>query len=275
LRIVSCLALCSLFALAARLVAADNTLTPAEKHAGWILLFDGKSMNGWRDVTKLHAPGDAWYIEEDALRTRLKPRIEEDLVSEQVFGDFELMFDWKLAPGGNTGLKYRIQDLLFVDSSRLQIGPHGFEGLLGREMANPISVRSQLGPAGKGFQYTIGYEFQLLDDERHRDAKNGPDRRTGALYAMLPPTANASKPAGEWNTSRLVVKGTHVEHWVNGVKVLDGRFDDPTVIAGVEKRWKPAPKILEMLSKPKLEGPISLQHHGDAAWFKNLKIRRL
>ena len=124
-----------LLAAASLGMAADNTLTPAEKKAGWRLLFDGKTMQGWLDPAKKNQPGDAWAVENGCLKTRLKPRISEDLISEDSFGDFELTFDWRISLGGNTGVKYRIQDTVFVDNTKIQAGPGAFEGMLGREIA--------------------------------------------------------------------------------------------------------------------------------------------
>jgi hypothetical protein len=254
--------------------AADNAITPAEQREGWKLLFDGKTMNGWRDPAKETPPGDSWAIEDGCLKTRLKPRIEEDLVSAETYRDFEFKFDWRISKGGNTGVKYRIQRLLFVDSTKTQTGPGGFEGMLGREIANPKADRAKLAPTAKAFEYVIGFEFQLLDDERHPDAKKDESHKTGALYSMIPPSAHPARPAGDWNQSRLVVKGDHVEHWINGVKAMDGSLNSEAVRAGAATRWSEVPAILDALTKPKSEGPISLQHHGDEVWFRNLKIRR-
>lgn len=254
---------------------ADNVLTSEEKAAGFRLLFDGRTMNGWRDPARQNVPGDAWMVEDGTLRTVLKPRITEDLLTEEEFGDFELLFDWRLSERGNTGLKYRIQRTVFVDHTRRQPGPNGFEGMLGREMAGRYSDRAKLPAGATGEVYSVGFEFQLLDDDRHPDARRGPDRQTGALYSMIPASAKASLPVGEWNHSRLVVRGTHVEHWVNGVKVLAGSLDDERIREGVSRRWGPAPEIREALLKPRPKGLIALQHHGDLVWFKNLKIREL
>lgn len=255
--------------------AADNVLTPGEKAAGFRLLFDGRTMNGWRDPARQNAPGDAWMVEDGALRTVLKPRISEDLLTGEEFGDFELLFDWRLSERGNTGLKYRIQRTVFVDHTRRQPGPNGFEGMLGREMAGRHSDRAKLPAGATGEVYSVGFEFQLLDDDRHPDARRGLDRQTGALYSMIPPSAKASRPVGEWNHSRLVVRGTRVEHWVNGVKVLEGSLDDERIREGVSRRWGPAPEIRDALLRPRPKGLIALQHHGDLVWFKNLKIREL
>lgn len=265
----------ALFLLAALLLpAAENTLSPAEKKAGWKLLFDGKTMKNWRDPARKNQPGDAWLVEDGCLRTRVKPRISEDLITEESFGDFELQFDWKVSPRGNTGVKYRIQKEVFIDDAKQQTGPGGFEGLVGRELAHPLSDRAALAPGATGQVYTVSFEFQLLDDQRHPDAKRDNSHKTGALYSMIAPSSYPARPAGEWNHGLLVLRGNHVEHWINGAKVLDGSLDSDMVRAAVAKRWAPAPPVREMLTHPKQEGPLCLQHHGDLVWFRNLKIRR-
>lgn len=256
--------------------AADNTLSSDEKRDGWKLLFDGRTMHGWQDPARKNQPGDAWEIQNGCLKTRVKPRIAEDLETDRNYGDFELKFDWRLSERGNTGLKYRLQRDIFVDESKVQPGPGGFEGLLGRELSNPRSDRTKLAPEAKGYIYTVGFEMQLLDDERHPDAKKDASHKTGALYAAIPAEKSAAKPAGEWNTGMLVVKGDHFEHWINGVKVLEGSLSDERVRAGAEKRWaKWAPPIFQALTKPKPRGPFALQHHGDEVWFKNIKVREI
>jgi Domain of Unknown Function (DUF1080) len=267
----------AVFALGAlALTAADNKLTPEEKQAGYKLLFDGKTMKNWQDPALKKQPGDCWVVENGCLKTKLKPRIGEDLITQESFRDFDLLFDWRISQRGNTGLKYRLQREVFVDESKVQKGPGAFEGEIGREIANPKSDRATMAPGSKGYVYTVSFEFQLLDDERHPDAKKDASHVTGALYSMIPPSARAAKPAGEWNSARLVVKGSHFEHWINGVKVLDGSLDDPRIEAGAAKRWKQyAPQVYEALAHPKPEGRLMLQHHGDEVWFKNIKVKRL
>jgi hypothetical protein len=266
----------ALLMLPALLFAAENQLTPAEKKEGWTLLFDGKTMNGWRDPAKKVVPGNGWKIEDASLATVKGPNIEEDLITEKSYGDFELKFDWKVSPGGNTGLKYRIQKEVFYDTSKKTDGPGGFEGMLGREIAHRKADRKTLAPGTKGFDYTVAFEFQLIDDARHPDAKKDAAHQTGALYSMIPATAKAAKPAGEWNSSMLKLQGQHFEHWINGTKVLEGSLKDPAIAAGAEKRWgKYAPEVRDLLSNPKPSGPLSLQHHGDPVWFRNIKMRTL
>ncbi len=255
--------------------AADNTLTPEEKKAGWTLLFDGTTMKGWRDPAKQNTAGDAWVVDNGALKTRAKPRLAEDLLSAESYGDFELVFDWRVSPGGNTGLKYRLQKMIFVDDTKKQEGPGGFEGMLGREIANPKSDRAKMAPGATGSEYTVGFEFQLIDDQKHADARKDLRHTTGALYSMIAPSTQSAHPAGEWNHARLVVEGNHVEHWLNGTKVMNASLDSEPVRAGVKKRWSQVPAIFDALTNPKPAGPIALQHHGDEVWFRNLKIRRL
>ena len=251
----------------------DNTLTPAERRAGFRLLFDGQSMRGWRDPATEKPPGDSWVISDGCLQTRPKPRISEDLITKESFSDFELKFDWRVSPGGNTGVKYRIQRAVFIDDTKIRRGAGGFEAMLARELAEPRCDRASLAPGATGQEYTIAFEFQLLGDEGAPATKDGLLHATGALYSMLPPTAFAAHPAGQWNQSRMVLKGSHVEHWINGVKVLDGSLSSEEARAGIAKRWAAAPAIRDMLLHPQPSGPISLQHHGAAVWFKNLKIR--
>jgi len=254
--------------------AADNQLTPEEKKAGWHLLFDGASLKGWIDPAKQIIPGNAWAIDHGSLKTVPKPTVREDLLTAETYADFELTFDWKVAPGGNTGVKYRIQDTIFIDETRHS--NKKFEEMVGREYSSHPSDRKTLKPGSPNQVYVVGYEMQLIDNERHPDAKRDQRHTTGALYSMIAPQrTDAAKPAGEWNTGRIVAKGQHFEHWINGIKVLEGNLDDPAVAAGAAKRWGPAPKVQELLSHPKPVGRLSLQHHEDEAWFKNIKVRKL
>ncbi|HOL70654.1 MAG TPA: DUF1080 domain-containing protein [Bryobacteraceae bacterium] len=259
-----------LLAAAISACGAENVLTPSEQAESWRLLFDGRTMNNWRDPAKFSPPGDSWVIEDGCLKTRLKPRIAEDLVTTESFGDFELKFDWRISPRGNTGVKYRIQKTVFLDSRMPREG--GFEGMVARALAGPAVDRAKLDPDARGDVYVIGFECQLIDDSGHRDART-PSHTTGALYSMIAPTLHTAHPAGEWNQGRIVVRGDHFEHWINGVKVAEGSLLSEAVRAGAAKRWGRYPQVMELFTKPKPRGPISLQHHGDEVWFRNIKIR--
>src|SRR5438270_11261548 len=114
LRNLFAISICLSIRAAAQTEPAPNSLTSEEARAGWILLFDGKTMEHWVDPGKNTPPGDAWTIEDGCLKAQRRPRITEDRFSRQTFRDFELEFEWRISPGGNSGVKYRIQDHLFV-----------------------------------------------------------------------------------------------------------------------------------------------------------------
>jgi hypothetical protein len=123
----------------------------------------------------------------------------------------------------------------------------------------------------------IGFEYQITDDATNPDAlSNGPLHATAALYDMFAASKLVAKPVGEFNLGRIVAKGDHVEHWLNGVKVVDASLKSPEVAAGVEKRWgKTSPIYHLLVDQPKKSCQISLQNHGDQAWFRNIRIKRL
>lgn len=235
--------------------------------ADWKLLFDGKTYAGWEDPTKKSPPGDWFTIEDGCLKAMPHPRIEEDLFTKDTYGDFEMEFDWKIAPGGNSGVKYRIQKrVLLLDPSGTK-----FEDLVNLSLKNPRTDRPQ-----RGQEYVIGFEYQLLDNARNPDARNGTTHQAGALYDMFPPSKDTTRPVGEFNHSRLLVKGDHVEHWLNGVKVMDASLGAPEVARGTGARWGTTSPVYDLLVKhPRQNCQISLQNHSSEAWFRNLKIRRL
>jgi hypothetical protein len=263
-----------LLGFATCLAAQHNTLTPAEKAAGWKLLFDGRSFNGWIDPSKKTPPGDSWTIDGDAIKAKPDPRITEDLFTTESFGDFELQFDWKIAPGANAGIKYLIQDTVWLEEKTKSAAPK-FEVAMGQVVAKR-QYRKDLKPGEKAQDYVVGFEYQMIDDSAHKDAQRGGKYQAGAVYDMLPASKAAAKKPGEWNHGRILLRGDHVEHWLNGVKVIDGSLNDPRIRESAEKRWEPAPRLTDLLvNRPKKQCPISLQNHGDDAWFRNIKIRKL
>jgi hypothetical protein len=245
--------------------AADNQLTAGEIAGGWKLLFDGRSFAGWEDPTRKSPPGDSFVIENGCLKAVAKPRFTEDLFTTAAYRDFDLEFDWKIAPAGNSGIKYRIEDRVFVSETQLP----KFE-----DQVN-ASVKKRSGRIA-GQEYVVGFEYQLLDNALNPDARNGATHQAGALYDVLPPVRDATKPVGQWNHSRLTLKGDHVEHWLNGVKVVDGSLAAPEVERAAAKRWGAGSPVYDLLVKqPRKECPISLQNHDSEAWFRNIKIRPL
>lgn len=211
-------------------VAAANTLTDTEKAAGWKLLFDGQSLAGWRVYGSQAKPGDGWKAEEGVLK-KLKGVRGGDIITEQKFGDFELSWEWRIDVGGNNGVKYLVTE---------------------ERKSAP------------------GHEYQMIDDDGHPDGKLGPNRQTASFYEVLPPAADKPmKKPGEWNQSRIVIKGQLVEHWLNGVKVLEYTLGSPEVKAGIAaSKFKNAVGFGE-----KIDGHLMLTDHQDECWFRNLKIR--
>ena len=147
-----------------------------------------------------------------------------------------------------------------------------FEDTVNRALANRPASRPS-----RGLEYVVGFEYQMTDDLRNSDAVHaGPRHQTAALYDIFPPLENRSRPVGEFNHSRLVVRGKHIEHWLNGAKVVDGALDAPEVASSMTKRWGEGSRAWELLVKQqRARCPISLQNHGDEAWFKNIKIHPL
>jgi len=228
-----------------------NVLTDAERAAGWRLLFDGATSAGWRSAKGDAFPAQGWTIADGVLAVVPSNGGEStgggDLISVERFSDFELSVDFRLTQGANSGLKYFVQP---------DLRPIGSDG-------KPAAIGS-----------AIGCEFQLLDDARHPDAKLGRDgnRTLASLYDLI--AAPADKPAraiGEWNTARIVARGSHVEHWLNGAKVLDYERGTPAFRELVAaSKYKNLPDFGEWR-----DGHVLLQDHGDAVAFRNVKLREL
>lgn len=273
----SLIALAAASPLLAQAESTTNALTPAEKKAGWKLLFDGHSYTNWRDPSKNQPPSDGWTIEDGCLKALAHPRITEDLVSTDTYRNFELAWDWRLSQGGNSGVKFRIQDFVVLTKANRNPQTRKFEDMVDYVMEQHLSDRAKIGPEDRAQVYVIGFEYQMIDDERHPDAKRGDNHCTGALYDIQAPSSHPTRPAGEWNSSRLIVNGDHVEEWLNGVKTIDTSLKSPAVEEHSAARWgKDSPVCKLLVEQPKQDCPISLQNHGDApAWFRNIRIRKI
>ena len=215
---------------------ADNELTAAEKKAGWTLLFDGKSLDGWRGYKRPDASGTRWKVENGTLT--LPPndgkdtRGARDIISSATFDRFELAFDFRVAQGANSGVKYYV--LEDMDAA-------------------------------------IGHEFQIIDDERHADAKIGLERQTAALYDVMEPKDRKLKPAGEWNTGRIIAAAPNVEHWLNGSRVLAYELGSPALRKLIaDSKFKDVARFGTLQ-----KGHVLIQDHGDQVWYRNVKVRRL
>jgi hypothetical protein len=266
LRTCFAVALCAAASVCLR--AADNQLTAEERKAGWILLFDGRTFENWEDPTKKSPPGDSFSIEDGCLKAKSHPKLTEDLFTTRTWGDFDLQWDWKIAVRGNSGVKYRIQDRIWLTGQTIR----KFEDMVNAAMRNPPASRPE-----RGQEYVVGFEYQMTDDAANPDAlHNGPRHRTAALYDIFPAVNTEPKPVGEFNHSELIVRDKHVEHWLNGAKVLDARLDAPEIAEGMAKRWGVDSPVYDLLVKqPRPRCQISLQNHDDNAWFKNVKIKEL
>jgi len=223
-------------------VITINKLTSVEKKNGWKLLWDGKTTQGWRGARLDDFPESGWVIENDELTVLASNGAESaaggDIVTKELYGDFELQVDFKITKGANSGIKY------YVDTD-----------------------------LNKGPGSSIGLEYQILDDAVHPDAKKGNhkgSRTIASLYDLI--QANPEKPVnpiGEWNHARIVSKDNHVEHWLNGMKVLE-----------YERKSKAYRKLVAESKYVKWpdfgeadKGHILLQDHGDRVSFQNIKIK--
>lgn len=211
-----------------------NILSRSEKNEGWILLFDGKNMNQWRTYLKDSVSG--WIVENGTMKALgLGDDLSGDIITKEQFEDFELTLEWKISPGGNSGIMFMVRE----DTA--------YEAV-----------------------YETGPEYQLLDDLGYHEPVED-WQLAAANYAMHTTGEKELRPVGDWNTTRIIKTGTHVEHWLNGRKVVEYELwtEDwkSRVSAG---KWKDYPGYGTFS-----RGHIALQDHGDEVWFRNIKIREL
>jgi len=204
-------------------------LTACLGHGGGPSLFDGKTTTGWRAYKGTACPA-GWQVIEGALT-----RVAEagDIVTVEEYQDFLFEFEWKVAPGGNSGVMFHVTE-------------------------------------DHDYPWETGPEYQILDNEAHKD---GLDPRTsaGSNYAMHAPASDVTRPAGEWNEARILVRGPHVEQWLNGEKVVEYELWSADWEGRVAQcKWKDRPDYGRRAS-----GRIALQDHGDQVAFRNLRIQRL
>jgi hypothetical protein len=208
------------------------------KGQGYEKLFDGESTKGWRGYKKDHVPAK-WVVEEGTLH--FNPEVEGDggdLIFDRIFANFHLKLEWKIAEGGNSGIFY-----------------------LGSEEFRAI--------------YQTAPEMQVLDNERHPDAKLGKNnnRMAGSLYDLIPAIPQNSKKAGEWNSVEIIHKDGHVIHRMNGKQVVEyytGTYAWKELVAG-SKFPGLNPDWVDIAS----EGYFGLQDHGDKVWYRNIRIKEL
>ncbi|HEV7350943.1 DUF1080 domain-containing protein [Telluribacter sp.] len=229
---IACLALLSI------LLPSPAAVPPSEiLQEKWTWLFDGKNTDQWVSTRYRQFPEQGWVVADNTLTVNKggdKSKRGGDIISKKQYADFDLQFEFKLAPGANTGLKYAVRKY-----------PDG----------------ALLGP-----------EYQLIDDTGNKDIANDKDdkRRTASLYEMVAPSSRKLKPAGQWNTGRIVVKGNEVEHWLNGTKVVEYQRGSAQFM-----KAKAGSKFKDVEGFGMGEGYLLLQDHGDEASFRNIKIREL
>lgn len=229
--------------------SAANALTAAERAAGWRLLFDGRTLAGWHGLGAARIPAAHWTVENGAIKKIASGKIAVqadgqpvaggDLITDAAFRDFELVWEWKMSAAGNSGLKYNVSE----------------------ELSTAMPPKN----AAKGFEY------QMLDDDRHADGKL-PTHRTGALYDLFAPNEKKRlRPVGEWNQSRIVFDGPRGEHWLNGEKVVEFELGSASMNAALAaSKYAPIPWFATRRA-----GHIVLQDHGDEVHIRSLKIREL
>ncbi|MEX2574452.1 MAG: DUF1080 domain-containing protein [Balneolaceae bacterium] len=228
-----------------------NTLTREEADAGWILLFNGETLDGWRGHGRDGLPDGHWQVDDGNLMKIATADVERaedgqplrggDLLYNRPFENFELSFEWKVSPEGNSGIKYNVSN----------------------ERASANSSEPSYG--------ALGFEYQILDDDHHPDGD--PNILTAGLYDLIPPGTNAElNPAGSWNTGRILYNGNYGAHWLNGEKVLEYELETNMMNRLLQtSKWGDLPDFGNRRS----EGYIVLQDHGDSVWYRNIKLREL
>jgi hypothetical protein len=219
-----------------------NTISEREAAQGWKLLWDGKTTEGWRGAKSDRFPEKGWSVENGILKVHKSDGGEStnggDIVTTRPYRNFVLKVDFKITEGANSGIKY------FVDTN-----------------------------LNKGAGSAIGCEYQILDDKRHPDAKLGVkgNRTLGSLYDLMPAPQDKPFRGGFFNTAEVVVRGNHVEHWLNGVKIIEYERNNQMWNALVNfSKYKDWPNFGNAQ-----EGLLLLQDHGDEVWFQNIKIKEL
>jgi len=230
--------------------AQPNRLSTADLRDGWKLLFDGQTLNGWRAYDPQRDPAKSWSAVDGCLHNAKNDGRPGsgggDIVTVEQYTDFDFRFEWRISRGGNSGIKYFVLERLGAPGAVMYVGDDG--------------------------RSAVGHEYQLLDDAEHPDAKNGPIRQAGSLYSLVPPgPAKRLNAVGEFNESRILVQGKHVEHWLNGAKVVEYELASPALLEAVAKsKYKDIPNF-----GTKFKTRLLLQDHGDEVWFRNLRIRPL
>lgn len=218
--------------------AGKNTITPKARATGWEWLFDGKHTNQWRGVNSNTFPATGWTIEQGALVMAGKGG--GDIITREKYSNFELVFDFNLTPSANSGIKYLVDNVKSRQTGKITMN---------------------------------GPEYQIIDDYNHPEVKDHKhdEGATAALYLVYAPQNKKLLPAGQWNQGRIIARGKHVEHWLNGKKVVSYEKGSPDF-----RQRMAATKFKDYDNYGEAAGGhILLTDHGDKVYFRNIKIRRL
>ncbi len=224
-----------------------NVLTKAEKADGWQLLFDGKSFDGWRGIGIESVPKGHWEIENGAIYKIASGNVPKmadgqplkggDLMTKKTFKNFELSFEWAISKNGNSGVKYNVSEKFSIE---------------------------------KADSHALGYEYQVLDDPKEY---YNPKLKAAALYSLVEAAEDkVLKPVGEFNSGKIIYNGSHIEHWLNGKKVVE--IDTDTKEYAERFKLSKYYKYTDYFNVHK-NGHIVLQDHGDDCWYRNIKIKVL
>jgi hypothetical protein len=222
-----------------------NTLTAAEKQSGWKLLFDGRTLDGWWWSTAAQPASPSWAVEDGTLCTAPGQGAPVYLLTRESFTDFELAFDWKMEAGANSGVKYRFQG-------------YWVNGKAAGEPSGPERIEP------------VALEYQIID-AGHSDAGDA-KHRTAAIYEYWPALLSSPVAPDVWHSSRILARGMHVEHWLDGRKVLDADLDTPAVQAAFAESKRRGSSPL-LAAHKRRTSPIALQFHDGNVRFRNIKIR--
>lgn len=217
----------------------QNILTADERSEGWELLFDGNSLSGWKRYNN-DTIGSLWTVENEAIVCNAQSQSEHDegsLVTVRHFGNFDLKLEWMISSGGNSGILYHVNEKPEYKSD-----------------------------------YETGPEYQLLDDAGWKGETLKPEQKCGSNYDMYAASNDKiTLSAGEWNTARIVYNNGHVEHWMNGKKVVEFNESD----AEYTERYRKSKWVNYPAWNTFKQGAISLQEHDDPVYFRNIKIKTL
>ncbi|MCI0420893.1 MAG: DUF1080 domain-containing protein [Acidobacteria bacterium] len=248
----------------------QNTLSAKEKSGGWKLLFDGKTTSGWRGFRKPDFPSECWAVKDGILKRVKQPdsKREEcgDIVTLNQYDNFEFQLEWKIEPGGNSGVKYLVLENRPSTWEQAYLDHH----LISLKESGKTEPPERLTP-DRWKHMSMSFELQLIDDTKNADARSSPDRITGALYDLMAPRQRSVLSLTDFNTARIVVRGPQIEHWINGAKVVEferGGAELQKLIAG--SKFKHLDGFGTFA-----KGHIALQDHNSEVWFKNIKIREL